>query len=96
MVAKYQGEVVGSMVLLIGPNLSHSAWPWALVENPIIDQGHRRRGFGRVLMDYAVAWAREARCYRIVLSSDKRRREAHRFYRSLGFEASAHGFRLYF
>lgn len=95
-VAEYQGEVVGTMVLLIVPNLSHGACPWAVVENIVIDRGHRRRGFGRLLMDYAIGRAREAGCYRIVLSSDKRRKEAHRFYRALGFEASAHGFRLYF
>lgn len=96
LVAEYDGEVVGTMVLIIVPNLSHGACPWALVENLVVDHGHRRRRFGRLLMDYAIGRARETGCYRIVLSSDIRRQEAHRFYRSLGFEASAHGFRLYF
>jgi L-amino acid N-acyltransferase YncA len=96
LVAERQGEVVGTMVLLIVPNLSHGACPWALVENLVIAHGQRRRGLGKLLMDYAIARAEEAGCYRIVLSSDKRRREAHRFYRSLDFEPSAHGFRLYF
>lgn len=96
IVAEFEGEVVGTMVLLIVPNLSHSACPWALVENLIVDRGHRSRGFGRALMEYAKARAREAGCYRLVLSSDKRRKEAHLFYRSLGFEDSAHGFRIYY
>lgn len=96
LVAKDEDVVVGTIVLLIVPNLSHSASPWALVENLVIDHKYRNRGLGRMLMDYAIARARETGCYRIVLSSDKRRRKAHRFYRSLGFEASAHGFRLYF
>lgn len=96
LIAEYQGEVVGTMVLIIVPNLSHGASPWALVENLVIDHRHRRRGFGRLLMEYATARAREAGCHRIVLSSDVRRQEAHLFYRSLGFEASAHGFRIYF
>ena len=96
LVAEDQGHVVGTMVLLIVPNLSHGACPWALVENLVIGHEQRRRGLGRLLMDYAMARARDAGCYRIVLSSDKRRHEAHRFYRSLGFQASAHGFRLHF
>lgn len=96
LVAEDQGHVVGTMVLLIVPDLSHGACPWALVENLVIGHEQRRRGFGRLLMDYAMARARDAGCYRIVLSSDKRRHEAHRFYRSLGFQASAHGFRLHF
>ena len=96
LVAEDEGEVVGTMVLIIVPNLSHSALPWALVENLVVDQRYQRRGTGRLLMDYAIARAKEAGCFKVVLSSDKRRREAHQFYRSMGFEASAHGFRLYF
>ena len=96
LVAEYQGEIVGTMVLLIVPNLSHGVLPWAVVENLVIDRRYQRRGLGRLLMEYAVARAKEAGCYKLTLSSDKRRREAHRFYRSLGFQPSAHGFRLYF
>ena len=96
LVAEDEGEVVGTTVLLIVPNLSHSALPWALVENLVVDQRYQRRGTGRLLMDYAIARAKEAGCFKVVLSSDKRRKKAHKFYRSLGFEASAHEFRLYF
>jgi GNAT superfamily N-acetyltransferase len=96
LVAEEEGEVAGSLVLFIAPNLSHGGLPWALVENVIVDQKYRRQGIGKLLMDYAIARAKEAGCYRIGLSSDKKRQEAHRFYRSLGFEASSHGFRLYF
>jgi GNAT superfamily N-acetyltransferase len=96
LVAEEEDEVAGSLVLFIAPNLSHGGLPWALVENVIVDQKYRRQGIGKLLMDYAIARAKGAGCYRIGLSSDKRRKEAHRFYRSLGFEASSHGFRLYF
>jgi len=47
-------------------------------------------------MEYLIKIARDSGCYRIILNSDKRRTEAHHFYRALGFEASAEGFRLYF
>ena len=96
LVAEYQGQVVGTVVLLIVPNLSHSATPWALVENLIVAQKHRRRGAGKLLLEYVIARAKEKGCHRIELCSDKRRREAHRLYRSVGFEASAYGFRIYF
>jgi len=96
LIAEDEGEVVGTMVLLIVPNLSHSALPWALVENIVVDKKYRRQGIGKLLMNYAIARAKEAGCWRIVLSSDKRHEEAYKFYRSLGFEASAYGFRLYF
>jgi predicted N-acetyltransferase YhbS len=96
LVAEEEGEVIGSVVLLIVPNLSHRASPWAVVVNLIVTQQQRRQGIGHQLMKDAIARAREAGCYEIQLSSNKTRDEAHRLYESLGFEASAHGFRLYF
>jgi len=96
LVAEEDGMVVGTMVLLIVPNLSHGALPWALVENIVVDQRYRRKGLGKLLMEYAIARSKEAGCYKLVLNSNKKRREAHRFYSSLGFKASAHGFRMYF
>jgi predicted N-acetyltransferase YhbS len=96
LVAEYQGEVVGTVALLIVPNLSHSATPYAIAENLIVTRRHRRLGIGRQLMRYCIAKARDSGCHRIELCSDRRREEAHRLYRSLGFEPSAYGFRIYF
>ena len=96
LVAVDQGEVVGSIVLLIMPNLTHHASPWALVENMIIDSKKRGQQLGRQLIEYAIRRAKEAGCYTIILNSNKKRRSAHKFYRSLGFEAVSHGFSIYF
>jgi GNAT superfamily N-acetyltransferase len=95
VVVEEDGMVVGTMVLLVVPNLSHGALPWAMVENMVVDRKYRRRGIGRLLVEYAIARARQAGCYKVQLLSNKKRRQAHRFYRSLGFKASAYGFRLY-
>jgi GNAT superfamily N-acetyltransferase len=94
VVAGEGGRVTGTPVLLVVPNLSHKGLPWAPVENVIVDEDHRRTGTGKLLMDYAVGRAKAAGCCRIGLSSDNRRDGAHRFYRSLGFEPSAQGFRM--
>jgi GNAT superfamily N-acetyltransferase len=96
LVAESQGEVVGTIGLLIVPNLSHSATPYAIAENLVVTQKYRRRGIARRLLEYCIARAREERCHRIELCSDRRREEAHRLYRSAGFEPSAYGFRIYF
>lgn len=95
VVAEEQGEVIGTMMLMIVPNLSHRALPWAVVENVVVDSSNRRKGVGKLLMDYALMRAREAGCYKIQLSSNKSREEAHKFYESIGYKASAEGFRLY-
>jgi GNAT superfamily N-acetyltransferase len=96
LVAEEAGEVIGSLMLVIVPNLSHGAKPWAIIENVIVDEEYRRRGVGRLLMEYAVNRAKEADCCRIGLMSNVVRDESHQFYRDMGFEASAYGFRQYF
>jgi GNAT superfamily N-acetyltransferase len=95
-IAEDGGRVAGSIVLLVVPNLSHGGTPWAIAENLIVTEGQRRRGIGRMLLEYVIARAREKGCYKVQLWSSTSRKEAHGLYRSLGFEASAYGFRLYF
>jgi GNAT superfamily N-acetyltransferase len=75
------------------PNLSHKGRPWAQVENVIVDASERGAGYGEQMMRFALDAAREAGCYKLVLTSNKQRDEAHRFYRRLGFRASHEGFR---
>jgi GNAT superfamily N-acetyltransferase len=45
-------------------------------------------------MEWAAQRARERGCTLIQLTSDKARVDAHRFYASLGYEASHEGFKL--
>jgi ribosomal protein S18 acetylase RimI-like enzyme len=96
LVVEKDSFIVGSLFLLIVPNLTHSARPWAIIENVIVDNEHRRQGIGRYLIEYALTHCKEVGCYKVQLLSNKRRQEAHQFYRSLGFEDSALGFRVYF
>ena len=94
LVAAVDGEVVGSLVLVIVPNLAHRGLPWAVVENVIVDESRRRSGIGRLMMEYAVTEAKKAGCYRISLDSNNVRKDAHKFYESLGFKGSSIGFRM--
>ncbi len=95
LVAELDGEVVGTVDVLVAPNLTHHAQPWALVENVVVDQRARRQGAGRALMLRAIEIAREAGCYKINLISGNERTGSHDFYRSLGFEAVGQGFKAY-
>jgi GNAT superfamily N-acetyltransferase len=64
--------------------------PSALVEDVVVPSDWRRKGVGKAMMTYAMALCREARCYKLALSSNVIREPAHRFYESLGF--TCHGF----
>jgi GNAT superfamily N-acetyltransferase len=95
-VADVNGKLVGTIDLLIVPNLTHSAKSWAVVENVVVTLEARRRGVATHLMRYAIDTAQAAGCYKVQLHSGKQpAAEAHEFYRRLGFDAVAEGFKLY-
>jgi len=96
LVAEDSNTIIGTAVLVILPGMAHGVSPFAVVEYLVVDEKRRGQGVGKALMEYIIVRAKAAGCYKIMLTSDKRRSEAHEFYRALGFEASAHGFRLYF
>jgi GNAT superfamily N-acetyltransferase len=96
LVAERQGRIAATLVLGIVANLSHRGRPWAFIENVVVDSAERGKGYGEALMRYAIDQARTAGCYKLVLTSNKQRLDAHRFYQRLGFEASHEGFRMLF
>jgi GNAT superfamily N-acetyltransferase len=96
LVAEENGNVVGTTVMAVLPGFAHGTAPFGVIEYVVVDEKRRSNGIGRALMEYCLARAREAGCYKVMLTSDKRRERAHKFYNSLGFEASAEGFRYYF
>lgn len=96
VVADVDGKLVGTIDLVIVPNLTHSAKPWAVVENVVVALESRRHGIATLLMRYVIDAAQAAGCYKVQLHSGKQRAaEAHEFYRRLGFAAVAEGFKLY-
>jgi len=95
-VAELDGRIVGTADLLIVPSLNHHGQPWAIVENVVVAQAARRKGVGRALMEHLIALARGAGCCKLQLLSGKHRAQAHALYRSVGLEAVAEGFKIYF
>jgi GNAT superfamily N-acetyltransferase len=95
LVAVLDGSVVGTVDVLIAPNLTHYARPWVLVENVVVASSARRHGAGRALMERALDIARDAGCYKVNLISGEQRTGAHDFYRTLGFQAIGQGFKVY-
>jgi GNAT superfamily N-acetyltransferase len=91
------GNVVGVVGLLVMPNLGYDCRPTAFIEAMVVDESHRRRGVGRLLVERFLADAAAAGCHKIQLLTHKRHAHdgAHGFYRALGFTAEAEGFRLY-
>jgi GNAT superfamily N-acetyltransferase len=60
--------------------------PLAVVENVVVDRHQQGRGIGRQLMAHAKEQASAAGCYKLALSSNRKRHAAHAFYESIGFD----------
>jgi len=52
----------------------------------VVDKEYRDRGIGRMLVDWAEAWARDHGCSALYLRSNVHREAAHRFYERAGYQ----------
>jgi GNAT superfamily N-acetyltransferase len=94
VVAEAGGEVIGVMQLTFVPGISRNGASRLLVEAVRVSRELRGQGIGRLLMEHAHERGRARGCVLAQLTSDKQRPEAHRFYRSLGYDQSHEGFKL--
>lgn len=94
LVVEDDERIVGSVTVIVSPNLSHKGTPWAEVENMVVDDAARGRGHGEALIREAIEIARRAGCYKLTLTSNNQRTGAHRFYERVGFKQTHRGFRI--
>ena len=94
LVAEDHGEIVGTLVVAILPNLAHGGEPYTVVENVVVDEEYRGEGVGTALMQEAISLAQRAGAYKLALCSNLERGESHAFYRSLGMEQTHAGFEV--
>ena len=94
VVGERAGQIVATMQLTFIPGLSRRGTWRAQIEGVRVASSARGDGLGEVLMRWAIEQARSRGCALVQLTSDARRRDAHRFYERLGFTASHTGFKL--
>jgi GNAT superfamily N-acetyltransferase len=93
LVAELDGEVVGVCQVLIFQHFQHTGGWCCEVESVHVRDDVRGRGIGAALMGAAEELAIERGCYRVQLTSNTKREDAHRFYRRLGYTQSHQGFK---
>jgi GNAT superfamily N-acetyltransferase len=94
LVAEQAGEVVGVCQLIAFRHLQAHGGLCAEIESVHVHPDHRGRGVGGALMRAAFARAGALGCYRVQLTSNAARPDAHRFYERLGLVPSHIGFKL--
>jgi GNAT superfamily N-acetyltransferase len=92
-IAVLNEEIIGTFELVIMDNLAHKGTPSGIIEDVVVSEQHQRKGIGKAMMIHAMKICKEMGCYKVALSSNLKREDAHKFYESLGFKK--HGYSFY-
>lgn len=94
IVVEDEAEVIATLQLSFLPGLSRLGMWRCILENVHVRADRRGGGIGSQMVRWAVEEARSQGAGMVQLTSNKVRTNAHRFYRTLGFEQSHEGFKL--
>ena len=94
-IVELEGAPVATFQLTYIPGIARKGMWRGLVEAVHVSPAHRNKGIGRQMMRWALERCRARGCAMVQLTSNKKRVDAHRFYRTLGFEQSHEGFKLF-
>jgi GNAT superfamily N-acetyltransferase len=94
LIAKVEGKIVGTLHLVFIRGIARMGATRAQIEAVRVAAGQRGEGIGRKMIEAAIEMARERGCAFVQLTTDKTRKDAHRFYEGLGFVASHEGMKL--
>jgi GNAT superfamily N-acetyltransferase len=93
-VALSDGVIAGTYALIILDNLGKRGARAGVIEDVAVRPELQGKGIGRTMMSHAREECRKAGCYKMTLSSNLAREDAHRFYDALGFERHGYSFRM--
>ena len=85
--AELNGALVSTCTLTIIPNLTRSARPYGLIENVVKHPEFRRRGLATLPLRFALQWAWQSDCYKVMLLTGRKDEATLRFYEQARFKA---------
>lgn len=94
IVAVENNEVIGCLQLTFIPGLARLGMKRAQIEGVRVNKQYRSMGIGEALFRLAIDSAKASGCGLVQLTTDKKRKDAHRFYERLGFVSSHEGMKL--
>ena len=85
VVGEADGQIIASCTLIVVPNFTRGAHPYALIENVITHEDWRKQGIGTAMLRHTLEMAWEAGCYKAMLLTGRKEEEVLRFYEKAGF-----------
>lgn len=96
LIAKEDNLVIGSVMGIICLDIVGKCKPFMVIENVVVKSTWRGRGIGTMLMEELEEIGRKRNCFYTMFVSGGHRKEAHQFYKALGYDLdSVQGFKKY-
>jgi GNAT superfamily N-acetyltransferase len=86
-------KVVGTAMGILCYDLVGECNPFMLVENVVVAPKHQGQGIGKLLMNAIEEFGIANGCSYIILVSESKRGNSHKFYEALGFTTGQRGFK---
>ena len=77
--------VIGTAMGIVCQDLCGACKPFMLIENVVVDPAYRGQGIGKQLMQYVENFGKDNQCKYVLLVSEAKRTDSHKFYESLGY-----------
>jgi GNAT superfamily N-acetyltransferase len=94
IVAERNGEVIGTLHLMLLPSISYQGGLRAQIESVRMDKQFQSRGIGSAMMQWSMQRAKQRGAHIVQVTTHKSREDAHRFYERLGFKGTHLGMKL--
>jgi ribosomal protein S18 acetylase RimI-like enzyme len=88
IVYEQNSKIIGLVSMMFLPRLNRTKLELYIPEL-VVSKDNRGLGVGKSLMESCVNMAKKRKCFRIRLESGNQRKDAHKFYKKIGFEQSA-------
>jgi GNAT superfamily N-acetyltransferase len=85
-VSAEDARIVATCMLITAPNLLRAGQRHGFLENVVTHPEFRGQGYGRAVVDAALAAAWTKDCYHVLLQSGREDPRVHRFYQRCGFK----------
>ncbi len=88
LLAEYNNKVVAMVSIIFLSRLNRQMFEMYIPEL-IVGKEYRKKGIGKSLVESCIELGKKKKCYRMRLESGNQRKEAHEFYKKIGFDQSA-------
>jgi glucosamine-phosphate N-acetyltransferase len=60
-------QIIATTTILIEPKLIHTMGKVGHIEDVVVDEKYRSRGFGKQMINHAIQFATDKQCYKVIL-----------------------------